>query len=387
MRTLYVLVEPMCLKQALYLSSIDGLREAAKKNNIRLKIISDAKAIPRDDAHVAGVIISLSIRWTLSTAEALKHLNLKPILVGATVEFFDNSFSGPTIDRYDLISRQIDYLVSAGRKRIAFIGSEDNDINDNIRKQAFISAMKALNLSVQERDIFSDDDGSSSCIERFLKFSGEYDGAICVNDKVGVELIVSAGIAGVKIPYDLFVLGSGDFQISRASKPSLSTSTLDFYKLGLLAVDIYNVLCKNADIDRVQITLPCEILVRESTANFPYRPENKNNKLSVIDENKSDEDKSFGQYLLDIEMGLRNCEDIDLKMLSEVGKGSSIASIAEALFMSVGTVNYRLKKIYSYFNVDNKAQLEKLVNKYIPQVGKLVEGGKKQAINTNLSLN
>ena len=86
--------------------------------------------------------------------------------------------------------------------------------------------MKALNLSVQERDIFSDDDGSSSCIERFLKFSGEYDGAICVNDKVGVELIVSAGIAGVKIPYDLFVLGSGDFQISRASKPSLSTSTL-----------------------------------------------------------------------------------------------------------------------------------------------------------------
>jgi DNA-binding CsgD family transcriptional regulator len=61
-------------------------------------------------------------------------------------------------------------------------------------------------------------------------------------------------------------------------------------------------------------------------------------------------------------------------MLSEVGKGSSIAAIAEALFMSVGTVNYRLKKIYSYFGVESKAQLEELVNSYIPQVGKLVEG-------------
>ena len=140
---------------------------SCKENNIRLKIISDEKAIPKEDAHVACVIISLSIRWTLCAAEALKRLNLKPILVGATVEFFDNSFSGPTIDRYDLISRQIDYLVSAGRKRIAFIGSEDNDINDNIRKQAFISAMKALNLPVQDRDIFSDDGDSSSCIERF----------------------------------------------------------------------------------------------------------------------------------------------------------------------------------------------------------------------------
>ncbi|MDO5023148.1 MAG: substrate-binding domain-containing protein [Eubacteriales bacterium] len=373
MNTLYVLMEPVCMKQALYLSSLEGIRKAFKKHNIKIKIVNYPEQINLADSEPAAVIISISMRWTMAVAEKLRHINIRPILVGAAVDSFEDSFSGPTIDRYDLVYKQIDYLLSAGCHRIAFIGNEDNDINDNIRKQAFLHTMKGFKLPVSKSDIFSYVDGNGDCIEHFLNFSKRYDGAICVNDYIGVELLYRAKKFNINIPSDLLVIGSGDFQISQTIKPSLSTTTLDYYKMGCLTADILQTLKNNPYVDKVQITLPCEIVVRESTKNLPYC--SAKTQLAFINHEEAylGHPKNFGQNLLTIEMGLSNCTKTDLAILDGVGRGISIDSIAEDLFMSVGAINYRLKKLYNNFHADNKAELETMVRNFMPLVANLMD--------------
>ncbi len=361
------------MKQALYLSSLEGIKKSAKKNGIKVKLINYAEQVNAEETYKAAIIISLSIHWTLLAVEKLRRLQIRPILVGAAVDSFDNSFSGPTIDRYDLVYKQVDYLISAGCSRIAFVGSEDNDINDNIRKQAFLHTMKFFKQHVCLDDVFVE--SSDGCIEKFLNVCKRYDGAICVNDYIGVELLYRANQHGVSIPSDLLVIGSGNFQISQTIKPSLSTTTLDYYKMGRLAIDILQVLNSNPYVDKVQITLPCEIVVRESTNNIPYSAKAQHNFINPEEPQKTylGEPKKIGQSLLQAEIGLRHCTKTDLAILESVRQGQSIDKIAEKLFMSVGAINYRLKKIYKNFNVENKAELETLVSSFMPFVSRLID--------------
>jgi len=67
---------------------------------------------------------------------------------------------------------------------------------------------------------------------------------------------------GLKIPYDLAIVGFDDIAASAAAIPPLSTVHVDKEALGRAGVDS---LLHKPDEDPSQITLPVEMIVRESS--------------------------------------------------------------------------------------------------------------------------
>ena len=70
----------------------------------------------------------------------------------------------------------------------------------------------------------------------------------------------------------------------------------------------------------------------------------------------------FGRCL---ENCLANCDEMDIRIIRGLLKGSSVEKIAEELFISVGTARYRLKKLYSAANVAGKQEFMELFRRYI----------------------
>lgn len=66
------------------------------------------------------------------------------------------------------------------------------NVNDAVRVAAFHQAMRAAGLSSGESDVFSAGEGIDACAARMLERAGAYDGALCVNDQVGVRLLALA---------------------------------------------------------------------------------------------------------------------------------------------------------------------------------------------------
>ena len=363
-RIIQVYIEPACRASALYIRSLKGLGDAAEQRGLKLLILTEPAAIHKLPGESVVVIISASASWTRLALQALKARGIKAILVGVSPEDFDEPHSGPTLGRRELVRQQVLYFIHAGRKRLASIGNETTDINDMLRRQVFLSTAMAQGLSISDRDVFMGDDGLGNCVRRFLDLAQNYDGAICVNDLVAVELITQAKARGMRVPEQLFVAGSGDYRIGQLVQPSLTTSTLEYDQMGRLATDIWILLQSNPKIDHMQIALPCKLIIRQST-DFcaPPRPaEDPGGPVAWDDQNRDDGTLGF---LMDLEAWLMACDALDLRILAGLLEGESIDKTAEKVFVSPGTINYRLKKLYGFAGTGNKRLLTQQLKPYM----------------------
>ncbi len=360
-----ILQEPACAHNALLMQSMAGLEHGAALRHQAVRLHNDVRDF---ETHAPSIvfIVSISRGWTRRAALLLKQWGHKIILVGAASEAPGLDFSGPILNRADLVRRLMEYFISAGKLHIASVGNETRDINDQVRAQAFLSVGKDLGLSVSAKDVFRADDGLPACISRFLDHVAHYDSAICVNDMAAIELIKQARERGICVPERLYVAGSGNSRLGQAVSPSLSTTTLDYFQLGMLATDIRHLMQRYPDADRFQVSLPCKLIVRESTACFAA-VDKKGSTPEVRYVSRDAEGETAGTCLDRLENCLTAGDGLDIRILAGVHKDDSIASLADKLFISQGTVNNRLKRLYTLSQVRGKNELAQLLHCYVAE--------------------
>ncbi len=366
-----VLIEPSCRHAALYLRSLHGLRDAAQLRGLSLNLQSDVDAIVSKPGVHAAVVISASGDWTHRSAQRLSEQGIKPILVGVAADAFQEPYSGPTLNRGALLDRQVQYFKRAGRTRLASVGNRSDDINDRLRSQYFLQACAAHHVPADEGDVFSGDGGIQDCVDRFLQSAHRYDGAVCVNDLVAVALIARAAAMGIRVPQDLFVAGSGDYLVGRAIQPSLTTTTLDYAQMGRMAADIWRYLLMHPGADRMQITLPCALIVRQSTANFADTGER--SMVTPAEHAPAEGGDPAFEALQALEQCLLASDATDILILGDVLRGLSVERIAQERYLSLGTVNYRLRKIYASTGAGGKQALQTLLKSYAMAPEKLIQ--------------
>ncbi len=69
------------------------------------------------------------------------------------------------------------------------------------------------------------------------------------------------------------------------------------------------------------------------------------------------------------------CDPLDIKILSGIYSNESISSMAQRLFVSMGTINYRLKQLYTRTNIGQKNVLMQQLRKYFSSVTALENMG------------
>lgn len=366
---LYAFAEPNYVSSVWFAKTLSGLQDTAARLRIEVRLMSRVGELPALRP-AAAALISDKTEWVQYMVYELGRMGIKPILVGAAPTGHGSHISGPILDRQTLVAHTVQYFISAGRHRLASVGNDPRDTNDMARMRYFLEAVHDMGCSASERDVYTVKSNLEQCIKEFLDHAGGYDGAICVNDYVAVQLLVAADKRGIRIPEQLFVAGSGNMIIGSCTTPTLTTSTLNYYEMGCQAVHIWNYLQQHTEVSDVHVSIPCELICRQSTAslpppaypaNFSGQVETPGNTLEAAD-----------LQLRRLENCLIHCDSLDFGILCCVLENLSGEKIAERLFISQGTVQYRLKKLYQRAGVSSRRGFETLLKLYITNTDFLV---------------
>lgn len=361
---LYAFTEPNYRTSVCFSKSMEGLRSELEKLRAELVELESPEALDRlPEPPVAAALIGDKEHWLCAMIRALRSRGVKPILVGADPVDYGEGISGAALDRQTMVEHMVQYFCSAGRRRLAAVGNDPRDVNDNVRARAFLRHTRELGLPTSEQDVYTAETCLGGCIERFLNHAGNYDGAICANDFVAVQLILAARERGIGVPELLFVAGSGDQILGQCVTPHLTTSTQDFFQVGVQAASIWAYLDRNPTVSAMAVSVPCRIVCRESTACAPL-PRYRITTVAPVDR----ADLTIPPSVLRmrrLEGCLLRCDEMDLRILRGVLDGISDDQIAERLFAAQGTVQYRLKKLYREAGVTSKRELRMLLRPYV----------------------
>ena len=362
--TLYAFIEPNYRTSVCFSKSMNGILRRLESIHASLHVLSEPDELRNlICAPKAVAVIGDKEPWIRELLYHLQKLGIHPILVGADPADYGECVSGVSLNRQTSIEHMLQYFAAAGRNRVALVGADPRDTNDNARVRAFLRHTRKLGMNASESDVYSAETNLNGCIEDFLNDTGKYNGAICVNDFVGVQLILTAQHRGISVPGQLFVAGSGNQILGRCVTPKLTTCTMDYYKIGVQTIDIWTYLLKHPTLSALSVSIPCTILCRESTDCFPL-PEYR----IIRDPNADTADMIISPSLLkmrQLEACLLRCDKMDFNILQCVLKGMSNYQIAEQMFASPGTVQYRLKKIYQETGLSSKQDLLDLLISHV----------------------
>jgi LacI family transcriptional regulator len=218
---------------------------------------------------VDGVIIS-PVHRQLS-AKAIQQAAREVVIVQV-----DRSVDAPTdivaVDQAQAINLLIDHVIALGRRRIAFITSDDS-VSTAAERLAAYRARMAGDRGALERVYVGD---------LSLQWGGEVaramvaarkplpDVLICANDLIALGAMQQLRRAGVRIPDDVAVTGIDDTPFGRVSEPELTTVRQPVDQIGDEAVAM--LLSRRLDPRRAprRLTLSPELIVRRST--LPENP-------------------------------------------------------------------------------------------------------------------
>ena len=85
------------------------------------------------------------------------------------------------------------------------------------------------------------------------------------NDKAAVGALQAAAELGLRVPQDVSIAGFDDIDLSRATRPMLTTVRQPLLELGRMAVSLLVRILERHELQTLQVELATELVIREST--------------------------------------------------------------------------------------------------------------------------
>ena len=348
---------------AQYADTIQGIRTAAGRCGMRLRLCSDADFDRADFAALPpiAIVTGASLPMIQQVIARLRDFDRLAVLAGTDSEQFGHDVSCATPSRRTETQQLINYLYSCGKRKIALVGFGARSINDNFRYHAAMSAIAARGLMLREKDVWLWEQDPMDSFREFAGVAGEYDAAVCPNDIMAVYLVEHLRSRGVAVPDDLFVASFGNMAIGRYHRPAITSMTMDMHYVGEQAFSVWRYLMKSDQtLQRIalKITVPSTLLIRESTACMPLH-------AGVGDVFPPRQDNFYHHPAISRLLRLEKCisrrDDTDMQILRLLMAKKGYEEISDALFISSSTLRYRLNKIYADAGMKGRADFEALV--------------------------
>lgn len=148
------------------------------------------------------------------------------------------------------------------------------------------------------------------------------------------------------------------------TKSAIVVSSRSDWTLGVQAVNLWDLLEYNPNLDAINILLHGELVCRGSTA-YQNPPPYESFHSSTAREHPELSIGKVNRTIRGLENCLLQCDQLDFGIIREIILGSSLEDTAEALFISQGTLRYRLKKMYQAAGVSSRQELERILKRYV----------------------
>lgn len=195
-------------------------------------------------------------------------------------------------DNYGGAYKAVQYLLSLGHKRIAYINGPTEYPCAGDRYQGYCDALKDAGLTPNpelfQQGRFEVTSGRR-CAEALLSLEEPPTAIFSANDDMGYGVLDIAKVRGLRVPEDLSVIGFDDIPPSASTHPALTTIRQPFREMGQCAVELLlslldpqypfsenwkkfainyrpalSVSSERHEEAPMQIQLPTELVVRES---------------------------------------------------------------------------------------------------------------------------
>lgn len=160
-------------------------------------------------------------------------------------------------------------VISAGHRRIAYLGGPDDDQARIERERGFREEHEASGLAVDPRLVLTGDyhvDTGYRLAGRLLTEPDPPSALVCGNDRMALGAIMAALSMGLQVPADLSIVGYDDQEeIADQITPNLTTVSIPHYEMGRTAAKL---LLKAIDTGKppVGTAVPGGLILRDSVA-------------------------------------------------------------------------------------------------------------------------
>jgi DNA-binding LacI/PurR family transcriptional regulator len=249
-----------------YTPVLHGAAEACRKQGIILSFtavgpvegVLDQIRLHQSDAILCAGYFEPELLAALRTiGKPMVLIDMK--LAGYTSANPDNMMGGYLAARH---------LLDIGRERIGFISGSLAHFSIRERARGFRQALYNAGvladpaLEVTMQDGIPLEQAAREAMETLLALPQPPDAVFCYNDAAALAAVDTCMRAGLKVPYDISIVGFDDIAAAAHARRPLTTLSIDKSALGALGVEL--LLDGQADgvTERV---LPVSLIVREST--------------------------------------------------------------------------------------------------------------------------
>ena len=203
-----------------------------------------------------GIIFSINV---VQGYDMIKKYHPAILKCGKPMVSLDYEIEGITSvlpDGYSAEYRLVEHLITEhGCRTINYVGGSAEHPDNILRKKAYIDALTAHGIPVEERRIrdysFMDADGHQAYAD-FKELGIELpDAVVCANDAMALGYCQAAEGDGKYPPEDFLIVGYDNDANAKAFTPMISTIDKDARSMGYLGCDVLFRLIANEKVQKV----------------------------------------------------------------------------------------------------------------------------------------
>ncbi len=252
---------------------IDGVQKAAYNSGYDVLLLQ-SKDFYKSSEDYLKLIQNHSIAGMLILSPApgsdlMDQLRFRCPIVMCSEYAEDYGISYVSIDDVLASEKAVNYLISTGCRKIAFLNCSLQFKYARHREKGYLKAVKAAGLEQNPSWIshvpYINYQLAFSNAKHILSLENRPDGVFACSDVFAVAAVQAAKELGLRVPEDVSVVGFDNIDLSVMSDPQITTISQPSYNLGFQACGLLLEKIKNADTPDRQIILDTELIVRGST--------------------------------------------------------------------------------------------------------------------------
>ncbi|GAB4321486.1 MAG: LacI family DNA-binding transcriptional regulator [Phototrophicales bacterium] len=208
------------------------------------------------------VIVASVIGEELLVKDLLK--NETPfVLLGRPINFADQ-VSYVTVDNVAAAEEAVKHLFSQGKRRIAHITGDWDNVDSHDRLEGYKRALRAFNIPYDENLVVHGryDRQTGYSATKLLLAEHDIDAVFAGSDLIGVGVIEAAQEQGLNVPHDLAIVAFDDFPI--AAKYNLTTIRQPINRKAVDATTLLIDLIEDKVKPPKQKLLATQLVIRET---------------------------------------------------------------------------------------------------------------------------
>lgn len=298
-------------------------------------------------------LIAANYHWAASAIGQLNRAGHQPILICNQSERIPGCLYSCVCSDINASMKNILELLRAQNKaNVALYGVGQTSMADAARTSSLFSW---LDGDFSELQVFYNAGSLAACFEAFYPQRHKFDAVLCANDYAAISLVRGLERKDRACLETLTVISCAGTEISGLYRDAITSLPMDFTPYGKAALHVYECIRKNPFISGM-------------TVNITWNPEREICRQAAKLDLPEQEDPFYSDReirdMLIVDKYLTLREPVDRDIFAALLKGKTYQSIADACFLTEGTVKYRVKRMMQLCGTDNKAEFLELLKIY-----------------------